>query len=337
MNKYRGSTLVDYMIPTAVVGLVLGMTIFSMANNGKLLSFLSASADMNVDIQASQGVTGERTDPINGGEFEGSITSPVKNCSFNYCSIDFGTFALNNLPSDFNDYVETTGAAGGTQRIYGALDDLAEQMEGTLTSDQVEGIRLLANMGHNMAAIENMYEQVVKDCDGDSVCIQNFNASSASMPAGYNESYSSFPSGMTNEEVLYSLCMGYATQYMETDSTLHEERLDAGNISSIYVEQLSQLMDDSTIPDPIKGVIQELSWDIGVIGEEFQNRVLIAGDHNSNTFVDPLTYEQSPDEAPADADFFQYFFDYDASTISNMDSALICAAGYKSDTGSDCH
>lgn len=345
MRKKQGSALVDYVIPTAVVGLVAGLGLFNLSQNGDILNFTAASGNMNIQADANQAIVGKDTalnqelySKLEGGSLDGTPDAPAQLCEDGSCIIDFGTFSLSNVPENFNEIVETTGASGGTEKIYEMLEEIANQLENTPNDAVADDIRILANLGHNMALIEKVFEDKVTACGTDSICVQNLLTETAIKPAEYNETYAQFPAGATYSSLLYdTLCIGEATSDKLESPTDYTDAITSRENAALFISTLDSIMNDSSVPEELRGVVQELSWDIGVIGEEFQNNVLITSDRNLNAFHDPLTGERSDYRMPIGDDSFEFFDSYNASTITNLDSSIICAAGYNEDTGTSCH
>lgn len=99
-------------------------------------------------------------------------SEPQLTCSGNVCSIDYGDFVLNGIPSNFKDYIEIQGTSGGEEKIAALMMELYNQLDETTekpVKDALEtligliGSDLYPNMGGNgpcdqLSAIAETYE-----------------------------------------------------------------------------------------------------------------------------------------------------------------------------------
>lgn len=163
--KSTGSALVDYVLPTTVVGLVVGMTIFSVYKEDLLTNFIAASTNsqvedgvlaMNastesVEALASEGgknlsETPEAPDPAEALPPETEETFE-NNCVDGICTMSFNGVSLTGIPEDFSEFIETSGPASGTQAIAEILNQVAD----TLATDESTENDTLALLLDNIA------------------------------------------------------------------------------------------------------------------------------------------------------------------------------------------
>jgi hypothetical protein len=339
----KGSAIVEYVIPAAVIGMAVGICMYMIFYGGELKSFIAASGNMSLSESGEKASIGPETQdlsiPVNvsGGSLGGTPDKPVKQCDENGCVIDFGTFTLQNLPENFNEFVQTSGGSGASDLISDLLMQLASHLESENQPAEANLLKQMATTGHNMAAIEREFETLINSCNGNQECIFALFDQPFPKPADFNETYYAFPAGMTYKDALYSVAMGEYQFIKSYNYDLYRECIDNNLLSAVFIDQLDQVKASNNIPDDIKGIVQELTWNIGMIGEEFQNNVSIIAVHNNNEIHDPMTGTVGKYLAPDDADPYQFFLDYQASSITDFDSALICAAGYNEDTGKSCH
>ena len=98
-----------------------------------------------------------------------------------------------------------------------------------------------------------------------------------------------------------------------------------------YLDQYYKLMEDPTLDPATKGVIKELTYHLKVTVEDFRSSYMKYAEDN-DTFFDPET----GNNVTKPYDDYQ-FYDYKATKISNLYSALMCAASNHKDTGKKCH
>lgn len=154
MKNISGSSLVDYVVPTAVVGLVLGLGIYYMVSDGNLLNYFKASVSgykKNKQIV----IDSQGTANIKGGSLGGTADNPKMQCGFKVCTIDFGDFILTGIPEDIAEI--STASRGGEQTANYAnlITKLAEQMErdGAETG-LVNYLKSLATNAKKMGVVE---------------------------------------------------------------------------------------------------------------------------------------------------------------------------------------
>ncbi len=82
---------------------------------------------------------------------------------------------LGNYPTDLSKAVETTGVNGTTEQLLASLEALAASLaaEGKLTPEQTSAFTKLANLGHDVANIEEITESALAACGTDLNCVQN--------------------------------------------------------------------------------------------------------------------------------------------------------------------
>jgi hypothetical protein len=126
MREIKGN-LVDYVIPTALVGIVAGLALFALLNSGNLLGFLSKSVDGKVEQEEL--IIGERSDLIEPGDIDGEPGNPKMQCEFGYCTIDFGDYILRGIPEEIASVNSANRGGDATVAYYELLEQLADQLE----------------------------------------------------------------------------------------------------------------------------------------------------------------------------------------------------------------
>jgi len=163
-RKYRGSNLVEYMLPAALIGVVMGGALYNSYTNDSILNYVMNSLNMKINEEtlvidnANNNTNKEviKVDPYaNKNISDSSTTPPAMACSTdNTCTIDFGNFKLTGVPSNFTNVVETSGANAGTEQIALLLDQIANILAQNNKISESDQVKDLANMGHALAALE---------------------------------------------------------------------------------------------------------------------------------------------------------------------------------------
>lgn len=349
MKFNKGANIVEYVIPLAIVGLVVGLGIFYLFQSGNLSKHIIATGDMDYDKTSMSATLDKNLNPgalplinINGGDLNGTPNAPVKECKDSFCVIDFGTYALSGVPENFNTFVETSGAAGGTEKMSDLLIQIAQSLQGQETSkNTVKDIMVLATIGHNIASVQRSFEKMLDDCNWDDACINNvknnFDNTIMQKPEGYDERFFKFPPNTSLLDITHSIAIGNIKYDLNNNSSILQSNLNKGHIGTTYINTYEKLMSSNELDDQTKGIIQELYWDIGVVSEDISNVMLrtFAKGNMGVITTDPITGIKGPSDLPVRPQDF--YTSYNASKITNFDSALICASGNFQNTGNSCH
>lgn len=170
IRKKIGSGIVDYVVPTAVIGLVVGLGLFALKDSGNLLNFLSATSSMEVDN--GSGVIGQvREDskliadkPVPDKEVSDTDTKSDPDteviCKGDKCLVDVGGYVLEGIPENFADYIESSGSSGGTAVLANIIEQISEKSD--LSESEKNRIKQLANLGHTIADREKKLEVIAQ-------------------------------------------------------------------------------------------------------------------------------------------------------------------------------
>lgn len=161
MKKYRGSAIVDYFIPTALIGVVVGLGIYYMFDSGMLKKFFLASSDMKIDTSTGTVSVGFKnpqnvTPLISDQNSTQTNFGPSAKCNGTTCDIDLGSLILNGVPDNIPS-IETSGGVGETQtNMYASvLDQIAHEL--AVDNPQVANwIDLLSKTSTNIASMEEL-------------------------------------------------------------------------------------------------------------------------------------------------------------------------------------
>ncbi|MEW5820105.1 MAG: hypothetical protein AB1782_07920 [Cyanobacteriota bacterium] len=329
MKKMLGSNLAEYVIPIVLIALVAGLGLFYMFKNDKFSEFIAATGNMhksspdgsftiNPNLKETKIIADSNSDS---NEEKATPETPVKHCSGDTCSIDFGNFVLTGVPNNFNDFVQASASSGGTFMMADLMKQLAQQLKAQGLDDQAENVIKLAVATHNIGAIEKEIEQLVIDkCNfkNDGGCLSNNYLNDMPKPDFFDETYNKYEPHHY-EHYANDLEIQYIKDRLESGEI---SRYEANPLAREYFDQLDVVMNDQSIPDSMKGIIQELTWDIDQVGTGFA------------AITAPNSWDTAEDN---DFSAFGDLKNYNASKITNFDSALICASGKGKDTGNQCH
>lgn len=162
-QDFKGSSLVDYILPTALIGLVVGMGLYMAIKENLLQNFVSASLNLNYNAETGKASSsGFNSINISAGDLGGKFNDPKKVCKGAKCSIDFGDLVLNNVSDNFASLVETNGNSGGTKELLELLKQVIAQLEADPETDpsQLLALKNLLAKGYEIVSIEEQFEYV---------------------------------------------------------------------------------------------------------------------------------------------------------------------------------
>jgi len=269
-------------------------------------------------------------------------------------TLQLGDITLTGVPDDFATYIQTAGSSGGTELLAGLINQIADQLEAEGLTEQSLEVRKLASMGHNLATIENEYEKMMNSCAGDVNCAKNkFLSDTMTKPEGFDESFydykeadfKDYVGNMSVGRIMYCRNQGQdCGLYDDSSSTSYSELINNNSPPALFIEQYLKIM-DSGINESTKGIIEELYWDIGLISENVESGLsYLEYGQFWQDYHDPITGEMvdSYKDLPSannftEEDLFALYKDFYPSTLTHLDSALICASGKHEDSGTACH
>lgn len=166
MKKNKGNSLVQYIIILALIAGVVTPVYFTFGETIKnnFLAFLYMQQDNNVQITMNANnisTTNIQNGDIIAGQLGGSSGNPVRICDGGICAIDFGPIILNNIPENFTEIIETTGAHGTSESVLNLVQQVATQLEDnpTISEEHKEKIDSLIASGKQIIKIEEEFER----------------------------------------------------------------------------------------------------------------------------------------------------------------------------------
>ncbi|MEW5820355.1 MAG: hypothetical protein AB1782_09205 [Cyanobacteriota bacterium] len=352
MQGKRGSALVDYIIPTAIIGVLLGLCLYQMVSSNNILTFLGASGDMKVDVNDNIAFVGDEDYSKNpswctdAGCFNGTPEEPVKRCENGLCTIDFGEFILNGLPENFNEFVETVGTSSGTDKICSMLEQIADQLELNGDVDGAKDFRNLANLEHFVADMQGEMDQQAKTCStapDPMACMQSYLGSTSpasEVPSNLDGVLTSFYTGEYLANISAYCGLGYSRYYNEVKFPSAEPSTSrpSGAASIIF----DKILNDSSYSDSLKNVTIALMQNVDDIAVNQQK--MISGIQsplgygtdivNKYNILNGQLIETVTPTPPATIDGFYH---PQTSVATDLTSTLICVSGKNTSESMACY
>lgn len=283
-RKNFGSALVDYVIPTAVVGLVVGSAIYVLASEGKILNFAAASASMNVNTKDQMAIVGDKPstndmwETFTPGSFGGTSDTPVSNCSSGNCLIDYGDFLLNGLPENLSEFTQINGTSGGTESIAAAMEQIADQLVKDGKSEAAKDIQDFAKMLKLQAFFQKEEEKVAtiaKNPTEYKALTETKNA--ITIPSNLLEVVPTYITD--NKSVVDHLYWkaGEMKLQMKNYSDETKELVKKDRFSANISLQFDTVMENNAIPGTMKNAVRELYAQSDELNNEMRQHSYIAG------------------------------------------------------------
>lgn len=342
MKINTGSALVDYLLPTMIVGLVLGLGLYGFTNEQYLKKFLIASGNMEKSTDKTQLIVGGRH--LKGGSLGGTPSNPVTKCDFaGTCDIDYGDFILEGVPVNFGEYIEINGSAGSSEIILSLLESMAEQIKES-DPPSYSKLKTMANLGHIMGDIQKTTEAKANECKSEAdpqTCFQNWlnNPPSAnySLPGEFASYLPDFilNDTMSTYDLLEHSYMGLYKSGSYPDPGVPRENVFPGVKAVTYYE--SNIQGNASIPLHVRNVTKELYRGLNDIGQNLMgiSRSAKTGSAQSLSYIDPFTGAYL-DSMTYNTSSMDDVTNPNSTLKSHADSYLICINGRNSDSGSTC-
>lgn len=342
MTKTCGNVLSEYGLILALISvagiaafLPLGQNI--VANLTSLKDGIVIKPAPKAIKQVSSPSTPTSIDTV-ASSLGGTISAPVESCIGSACTVDFGNVKITGIPSDFNAFVETAGAAGGVGAISSMYAQLGQQVEEMGLAEESLALKKLSSYAHNIAVIETYYENIVNSCVGTTSCPDGDTIIS-SVP-GYDETFAPYPSwygdkAPDQKNLFWGSVLATATVQRNNDPEAFKKKLNMNFPSQLFADEIDTLMNDPDLPENIKGVAKQLAYDIGVISEDFKyNYQNTKGTYEA--YCKPFA-PHCTNIPPEEKNYGLEIDDYNASKLNHFNAALMCAAGNHKDSGTKCN
>lgn len=257
--------------------------------------------------------------PENSG---GQPESPVSTCSNGVCSIDFGSFILNGVPENFDDFVKSSGTSGGIDKMIALLLQLADQQEQQGDAAGATELRELANTGHNISGYFKQCEDNVQAGFTDFVGGAVFTDQT-----GKQYDISQAQDGIAR--------IGHIRNKMMTDPSFNIETQKDSKPAAKFVYLYDKVAANPKFSGQVKDIVKELYSAIGSLSEETSSMIHVAGGGMQTPEYDPLTGSALPLKNLSGITM-QSILHPQTSSVNNFKSALICITGKNQDSGTNC-
>ena len=312
MRRECGS-LLEYIIPTAIVGLALGLGLFYIWKEDKLTTFISASAKMRPDKIEAKGYLGEEAYSPGFGTPKlgsvGSILSPGKLLINNKWFFDYEEFGLYAIPQDCMtthgnmDCSVDIGDFGCLKVMSNIIYQLAGKLASDNEPDKSKEMTDFADLIEFMAEIEQKIATQAYACEGDpdpDTCLTN---KLQSYPISLPTNLSSLLPNFTSDN-LYNLRSSLLLGNARAALPAGDETKD---LNVALVKLYDQIMSNPEYSANMKHVIDEVYNGVSQITCHSNGQVTsVTGGGTSYACTNPVT--GTPD-APTD---------YSASTLDTI-------------------
>ncbi|MBY0404823.1 MAG: hypothetical protein K2X66_13060 [Cyanobacteria bacterium] len=316
-----GNNLVEYILPAALVGLVILGTVVGITNG--IQSQLAKEYGISDNLSATNQKT-IKLRPMGTNPYLQTV------------QLDLGdgkSITLSNFPVNPVNVIETDGVSGNTFLISKSLKELANKLKavGEINNTQFQSLIDLANQGFQQAGFQKFVEDALAKSNGDvSVLKQETIQLNGKTVNLQNLVYSlGFLSKDTvSDSSLYKTLTAQDVQYLYRGSVPFDpgNKLEGGQLGVNQIEFLTQYQkarDSGALSHPVvEKLIGELSFQI------YQSNQIIASSANTtassgkdNTFFKDAVKRDST-----------LFF----SNLSTQNSKDICIVGGGKDLGKSC-
>ncbi|MEW5821101.1 MAG: hypothetical protein AB1782_12990 [Cyanobacteriota bacterium] len=348
MCKDRGSGLLDYVLPTAIVGIMAGLSIYYMYSEGMLTKFISASG--NIEVENKVGIVGPNTSKASGSSSTAYNESLDVSCVGDSCTINFGNgLVLTDVLKDFGSFVETNGAAITTDKIAAMIEDIANFLDDPATpADEGADFRDLANLYHFVAANQRKVEEVAAICSSDAdpaSCLNDsINTTTGEQALSLPANLSAMLPGYDNTKNLYNSLinddLATVRNNLESLPGLYSSYINEDPLYAV-VNLYDNIMANPAYSDQIKSITQELYLSVDDVAFQITSATVSKVSYNSISYTlnhrNPLDFNEVMSTVNTSTVAISDVTNPDASNFSDLYSALQCVAGKNVDTGLACH
>jgi len=356
--KTKGNAIAQYGIIIALVALALVPVFYLFGKNivDYFANFKNMLGGNNTNVvEQPVSTTPEAMPPapvataaIKAGELGGTPDQPQLVCKNGICAIDYGDFVLNGIPENFQEFAQAAGISGGTDKLISLIEQIAEQLEADEEHEKAAQLRQLANLGHAVADIDKLYEDIAENCIGNEyemACLTN-NLSYGSADIQFYEDIDALVPDFSPEhpkEIYDSIDIGYA-RYLKNFEPGKYEDLKTSLISIQMVEIFDSIMNDPGYSDSMKTVTTELLKNLSDLNYQMRGLMMAGyyagrdsakGSYDLDKY-DPITGENTGKSSFSREMGLEDIISPEISNKSDIKSALICATGEYDDTGKVC-
>lgn len=175
MQAGKGNSVAQYGIIIVLVA-IAGIGVFtSLGQNilNQLSNFAAMMANNNAIV--SQNASGSSAVAnVTPGSLGGTPSNPVTVSNGDGTSvIDFGDYILDGIPENFDEFIESNGTSGGTDKLAAIYSQVAEQLEEQGNEDAANQFKDLAALAGFMSDIQKEVETAASGCGDDLGCFKD--------------------------------------------------------------------------------------------------------------------------------------------------------------------
>jgi hypothetical protein len=232
MNRLKAGNMVEYVIPTAIVGIALGLGLFYMVSSGTFSKHfegtISGKKTGDTLILNSFGSSKSQIQP---GSLGGTPSSPSVQCTSGSCVIDFGDYVLKGIPETLSD-VTTASRGGEATAVYAnILTQMAYELMDT-QPDQANLLLQMAEEARKMANVEIALDNKVKDINDreEQIALQSGDAwTKAGIPLSTID-----PANLKPGDCAKILA---SASYLNREGLITQEQLDGITLATLSIKR----------------------------------------------------------------------------------------------------
>lgn len=158
MKNISGQNAIEYSIPTIIIGSIIGLAVVNFLTDGNIINYIAASLDISSKTGTEAVLSPyDNKHRVMPGEFSGSQGDPKIDCIGDNCTIDMGDYIINNIPPDFQNFIQQNGLSEGTKK----LSDLLYLLQQTANVDPATK-QLIMNLYDNSQNIADTQKALEK-------------------------------------------------------------------------------------------------------------------------------------------------------------------------------
>ncbi|MEW5819992.1 MAG: hypothetical protein AB1782_07350, partial [Cyanobacteriota bacterium] len=344
-KKTYGNSLSQYTNVIVLIALAL-IPVFYICGQILIKNYSNFSSGLkNNELNNTSG----QIITIQAHELNGTPDKPVSKCSGGMCSIDYGSFVLNGIPQNFDEFVQTGGTSGGSDKLAELVMQIAEQLEKNGDSAGAAEFRNLANISHFIADLQKQTEQMAQSCQSETDPVSCFNSKLQAKPSvllpdnissllpDYDPADREHTS-MLNILSLHTVLGNARNESIEAPWVLGPEtknKYAAFKANIIY----DSIKNNSKFSDTLKGVATELYKQIDSLAINLYVQTQAYSNSNGAyryQSYNPVDGKTSEIIEVTSSNGMNDIIKPQYNKNTNLRAILLCASGYNKDSGNDC-
>ncbi|MEW5819991.1 MAG: hypothetical protein AB1782_07345 [Cyanobacteriota bacterium] len=342
----NGNSLSQYTNVIVLIALAL-IPVFYVCGQLIIKNFSNFSSGLtpkNVSTNSTANNSGTVL-TIKPNDLNGTPDKPVSKCSGGKCSIDYGSFVLNGIPQNFNEFVQTGGTSGGIDELADMIMQIAEHLKEIGDLDGYEEFKAFSNFAHIQADIVRLSEKQIQS-NPDQTAFNDFYTTN-----GLLKDYK-LPDELASELPNFSTNHAYFTILLD-NCNIGESRnrkiTNPDTYSNNYVNKAADSMiylydriqnNTTKYPESIRNLAQELYLTLDDITTEAIAHIGAGANADPNWSCsfsyDPITGNKITPHPATTADL-NAFLHPQYSLNEDITGSLICTAGKNTAEARSCH